>query len=1524
MSCQPFNFKGTEGVVSLIRWFERTELVFSRSNYTEDCKVKFATGNDIKTYVRRFQELAVLCPTMVLNYEKLIEVFIGGLPKSIKGNVTASKHHTLEEAITITQRLVDQVTEHNSVQGTNDHKRKFDDRRTFTNNNYHNNRNNDHHQQQNRRQETVSAYAVTPTENNRYTGSILLCKKCTLHHTGPCTVKCQTCNKVGHQTRTAKQRAATRSNLNQYPSLCMPTRESVTTKSVTQEKPPIAQDRAYLQRDKNDHQDSNIVTGTNTVIRSCTLILLNQPFVINLMPIKLNSFDVIIGMDWLSKYHARIIYDEKVVYISIDGETLIIRGAALVARSPYRLAPSEMQELSNNDKKLADQGRFHNEASSDGVIDELLDLRFKVSNPRTSCCIYRLVLTFYRDLIELSCIQILSCPIRTFTIFTYLTVAGIFRHGVTRKVDGPPSPVTYLARGTTHRGFTLPGPGGTHLHLFNTIWYRARRGDPEDERIIEEDPAYYLLDIGDVMRRLRGGALAPCRLLQLSLSSVDQLPSCMFEDDARGLDRSELRGESTYCIEIGLSPSSSSYGREGGFGWPLRPGIFIWTLHLSDDAQTRSVDNGTQCLKGPTDTDGEFQRPSGTRDGRHSPSLHQSEAGSCSMILVRCKYAMQLLKMAPEEGPTEHDGQGSHHKLTPPGALAARDTTRNGDDSHSSGVGIRRPVQVARECTYPDFLKCQPLNFKGTEGVVGLTRWFEKWRVCCSVLAIAQQLEIEPEMWNLKVKGTDVVAYNRRFQQLALMCARMFPEESDQIERILRWPCPIDTCSAYVERLANNKRKAEDSARNNQNQQANKRQNTGRAYAAGNVDRGQYEGPRPWCSKCNLSPPTVLVLQNAHVGILSVNMKNNNNRGNGMEMPRLRQGVTPCGNYRGKPRTNNVLRYEDKSKGKRLEDVPVVREFPEVFEDLPGIPPTRQVEFKIDLVPGAAPMTRAPYRLAPELKQIDDWRSPKPPTEIRQIFGPCRPIYRDLSKGFPKIAKNNDQRTQKPYLTEAKILSHTVDASKEGLGRCVEAKRKSSVSSKDVETLSVRDQDARVPDHKMMTIGLDLLNKSERQTEGRKLENIKKEDVGGMLVENSKDPREKSEQKKGWNSVTDGNYMPQGMEVGYLVMAIYGCQSPNKENIRDHAYDSNPAILRNYPISRFTRADDHELLEPPYMLEDPYVEAAFQAPPSPDYVPGPEEPEQAPPSPDYVPGPELAEWTSSFARDQPYVRDALPYGTSPDDVPESDPEADPEAEDEDADMDIDEEDEDDEMDDEEAEEEHLAPAYPVVVALPATVPSAEETEPFETDELRPTTTSPAYRYDGRISIPGHCLYQHGPDSERVARLLAISSPQRHHYSPWSSSHHSFLSHYHHLHLSCQTPPSLFAIGAIEVGLRFGCRDPESSCETEAGLSREAEDEQGIRVILLPGGVISYGPPSCTDGGDQQTADYSDLDCCTDTTEGDGSTTGTGRHTAGAGDRLTGTGDDIAGTGYYLTGTAGTRWGSCTARATRGHWQQFLD
>nr|GEY92755.1 putative reverse transcriptase domain-containing protein [Tanacetum cinerariifolium] len=97
-------------------------------------------GNDLKTYVRRLQELAVLCPNMVPNTEKLMEVFIEGLPQSIEGTITALNPQTLEEATNIAQRLMDQIIKHGSMQGTNDHKQKFDDRRNSNNNNYPNNR----------------------------------------------------------------------------------------------------------------------------------------------------------------------------------------------------------------------------------------------------------------------------------------------------------------------------------------------------------------------------------------------------------------------------------------------------------------------------------------------------------------------------------------------------------------------------------------------------------------------------------------------------------------------------------------------------------------------------------------------------------------------------------------------------------------------------------------------------------------------------------------------------------------------------------------------------------------------------------------------------------------------------------------------------------------------------------------------------------------------------------------------------------------------------------------------------------------------------------------------------------------------------------------------------------------------------------------------------------------------------------------------------------------------------------------
>ncbi|GJY81288.1 putative reverse transcriptase domain-containing protein [Tanacetum coccineum] len=103
--------------------------------------------------------------------------------------------------------------------------------------------------------------------------------------------------------------------------------------------------------------DENLVS-INTVIQGCTLTLLNQPFEIDLMPIKLGSFNVVIGMDWLSKYHARIICDQKVVHIPIDGETLIIRVIEkdADAKRTGKTYPEWCGELSDQVQELADRG----------------------------------------------------------------------------------------------------------------------------------------------------------------------------------------------------------------------------------------------------------------------------------------------------------------------------------------------------------------------------------------------------------------------------------------------------------------------------------------------------------------------------------------------------------------------------------------------------------------------------------------------------------------------------------------------------------------------------------------------------------------------------------------------------------------------------------------------------------------------------------------------------------------------------------------------------------------------------------------------------------------------------------------------------------------------------------------------------------------------------------------------------------------------------------------------------------------
>ncbi|GJR09863.1 putative reverse transcriptase domain-containing protein [Tanacetum coccineum] len=199
--------------------------------------------------------------------------------------------------------------------------------------------------------------------------------------------------------------------------------------------------------------------------------------------------------------------------------------------------------------------------------------------------------------------------------------------------------------------------------------------------------------------------------------------------------------------------------------------------------------------------------------------------------------------MAPttRRGPNTPVNNTNPNNMTPESIQAMIDqallrNSTNGDGSHSSHEDNRRNVQTARPCFYADFMKCQPLNFKGTEGVVGLTRWIEKMEsvfnisgcaienqvkfATCTLLGAAltwwngqirtlgpeayamtweilkkkmtdkycpqgEIKKLEIELWNLKVKGNDVPAYTERFQELTLICTKFVANETEKVDKYI-------------------------------------------------------------------------------------------------------------------------------------------------------------------------------------------------------------------------------------------------------------------------------------------------------------------------------------------------------------------------------------------------------------------------------------------------------------------------------------------------------------------------------------------------------------------------------------------------------------------------------------------------------------------------------------------------------------------------------------------------------------------
>ncbi|GJT39013.1 putative reverse transcriptase domain-containing protein [Tanacetum coccineum] len=184
---------------------------------------------------------------------------------------------------------------------------------------------------------------------------------------------------------------------------------------------------------------------------------------------------------------------------------------------------------------------------------------------------------------------------------------------------------------------------------------------------------------------------------------------------------------------------------------------------------------------------------------------------------------------------------------------------------------------------------------------------------------------LEIKIWNLKVKGTDWVSYTQHFQELVLMCERMFPKESDKDAIEFSTELMDKKICTLVERQIENKRKQDENFKNNQNQQQqqNKMQNTRRVYTAGPSEKKEY------------GVLEMLMLGHFKRECPKLKNKNHGNQGGNGNAPAK---VYVVGNAGTTP------------------DLNVVTDFPEVFpEDLSGLPPTRQVEFQIDLIPGAAP-----------------------------------------------------------------------------------------------------------------------------------------------------------------------------------------------------------------------------------------------------------------------------------------------------------------------------------------------------------------------------------------------------------------------------------------------------------------------------------------------------------------------------------------------------------------------------------------
>nr|GEU85961.1 putative reverse transcriptase domain-containing protein [Tanacetum cinerariifolium] len=251
-----------------------------------------------------------------------VDKYIGGVPDTIHYSVKEAKPKTMQEAIEFATELMDK-----RIRDAVENKRKFKGTSG----------NNQNQPQQNKRQNTGRAYAAGNSDRNMYMRPKPLCSKCDYHHEGGNDNAQAWVYVVGNaEANPYNVVAGTFLLNNRYAYILFDTsinRSFVSTTFSSQiDIAPIALDHQY-----NEEIADGRIIRLNTIIRDCTLNFLNHTFNIDLLPVELGSFDVIVGMDWLSKYDAVIACAEKLVCIPFGNEILTIRGEGSNERNESRL-----------------------------------------------------------------------------------------------------------------------------------------------------------------------------------------------------------------------------------------------------------------------------------------------------------------------------------------------------------------------------------------------------------------------------------------------------------------------------------------------------------------------------------------------------------------------------------------------------------------------------------------------------------------------------------------------------------------------------------------------------------------------------------------------------------------------------------------------------------------------------------------------------------------------------------------------------------------------------------------------------------------------------------------------------------------------------------------------------------------------------------------------------------------------------------------------------------------------------------